>query len=453
MRITDHELTSAAHPGYASDTIVPMRPDLRILAIVVVSLATLVGAVGLNATAYDPEAGLPQGNPAAATELPFSARLGVKPTAFYDPPAPLPAQPAGTILRSEPIDGAPEGVKAWRLLYLSRDGEGRPLAISALYLEPTAPPDLGNRFPLIGFAHGTTGIGRECGLSQAPFTDETPGNEYWRTLLEPMVSAGYAVVATDYEGMGAPGQYTYMVRKQGYDVLDSLRAALFFHPQVIDNLKLAVLGHSEGGYVAAVTADMAGSYAPELAIRGAVSQAPGIIPPLPFAVRALMASTGDTGPTPRSGYVADLSASWDAHFPNLSKMADWYTTEGMKAVPSAYELCQGAQIAALDQSFSTYYNSSLPNTITTIAATEQPLQSHTSIPILVQQGMNDTSVVPQLSLAMAIQGCALGDKVLYQQFPGDVHRSVQYTGRTEFLEWLNARFAGAPLTADYCKGW
>ena len=119
---------------------------------------------------------------------------------------------------------------------------GDPIAISALYVEPTTAPTEGNRFPLVAFAHGTTGVGRECGISQAPFTDETPGNEYWRTLIGPMVDAGFAVVATDYEGMGAPGNYTYLLRKQSYDVLDSMRAALFFRPQRLDSLNLGGAG-------------------------------------------------------------------------------------------------------------------------------------------------------------------------------------------------------------------
>jgi len=338
------------------------------------------------------------------------------------------------------------------LLYLSRNNAGDRIAISALYVEPTDDPTDGNRFPLVGFAHGTTGVGRECGMSQDPFVDKTPGNEYWRTLIGPMVGAGYAVVATDYEGMGAPGNYTYLLRKQSYDVLDSLRAALFFRPQTLDSLNLGVLGHSEGGYVALTTADMAADYAPELAIRGSVAQAPGGVPPFPAATNGLLASTGDDGPTPRSGYITDLSMSWNATFPDLSTPADWYTEQGAKEIPAAAELCQGAQLDALDQSFHTYFNKSVPLSVLTIPAEQQPLLQTSSIPILLQQGSDDTSVVPQISRAMAIQKCALGDTVEYQEFPNDVHRSVQATARTQYLGWLQARFSGEPVS-DSCRGW
>ncbi|MCB0916260.1 MAG: alpha/beta fold hydrolase [Actinobacteria bacterium] len=429
-----------------------MRPQNKVVALVVVTIITALAAVWLNLTSASPEVALAGGNTDAATEPPFDASEGVAPTAFYDPPDPLPDQPPGTVLRAEEISDAPEGAAAWRLLYLSVDNAGNPIAISGLYVEPTTPPAEGNRFPLVGFAHGTTGVGRECGMSQAPFEDKTPGNEYWRTLIGPMVAAGNAVFATDYEGMGAPGNYTYLLRKQAFDVLDGMRAALFFRPQTLDALNLAVLGHSEGGYVALATADQAADYAPELAIKGAVSQAPGGIPPIPAALNALLGSTGDSGPTPRSGYVTDLSQSWIQTYPDISSPEDWYTEVGATEIPAAAELCQGAQLAALDQPFHTYFNRSVPVELSRIPAMEQPMYNTSAIPILIQQGSEDTSVVPQVSRAMAVQGCALGNLVDYQEFPNDVHRSVQYTSRTQYLEWLAARFTGQPVD-DSCRGW
>ncbi len=431
---------------------VPVNGQQKVTTVLAVVLGTVLATVMLNATDMSPEMTLAGGNRAAATETPFDASKGVAPTDFYTPPNPLPDQPPGSVLRAEPIKDAPEGAAAWRVLYMSSNNAGDPVAISALYVEPTTPPTTGSRFPLIGFAHGTTGVGRECGMSQAPFVDETPGNEYWRTLIGPMVGAGFAVVATDYEGMGAPGTATYLLRKQSYDVLDSLRAALELRPQRLDSLNLGVLGHSEGGYVALTTADMAADYAPELSIQGSVSQAPGGLPPIPAAINALLGSTGGDGPTPRSGYITDLTTSWNETYPDISTPEIWYTAEGKTAIPEAAKLCQGAQLAFLDQPFHYYFNNKVPIAMAEIPAIEQPLTQQSDIPILLQQGDEDTSVVPQLTRAMAIQGCALGDKIEYQAFPNDVHRSVQYTGRAYFLDWFSQRFSGAADT-DYCRGW
>jgi len=178
----------------------------------------------------------------------------------------------------------------------------------------------------------------------------------------------------------------------------------------------------------------------------------GGIPPIPAALNALLGSTGDSGPTPRSGYVTDLSQSWIQTYPDISSPEDWYTEVGATEIPAAAELCQGAQLAALDQPFHTYFNRSVPVELSRIPAMEQPMYNTSAIPILIQQGSADTSVVPQVSRAMAVQGCALGNLVDYQEFPNDVHRSVQYTSRTQYLEWLAARFTGQPVD-DSCRGW
>jgi alpha-beta hydrolase superfamily lysophospholipase len=42
-----------------------------------------------------------------------------QPGSFYSLPSPLPEQPPGTILRSEPLDGLPSPEQGWKILYLS----------------------------------------------------------------------------------------------------------------------------------------------------------------------------------------------------------------------------------------------------------------------------------------------------------------------------------------------
>ena len=94
-------------------------------------------------------------------------------------------------------------MQAWRILYMSKDNQGKPIAISGYYAEPTRPPATGNRFPLIALAHGTTGVGRKMDVV-GPFTEKSPGNEYWLFLGESIVDAGYAIVGHRLRG-GNPG--------------------------------------------------------------------------------------------------------------------------------------------------------------------------------------------------------------------------------------------------------
>lgn len=405
-------------------------------------VAIVIGAL-LAATAWTPQRSTP-GDPTAGSQAPYAGTLGIAPTAFNEPPSPLPDTAPGTLLRSEPIASPPAGVQAWRILYLSRDNTGAPIAISGYYAEPTKPPDEGTRFPLVALAHGTTGVGRECGMSQGPFTAKTPGNEYWLFLGKALVDAGYAIVATDYEGMGAPGNTPYLLRKQAYDVLDSMRAAIDLRPGIVDTASLGIIGHSEGGYVALTTADQAAEYAPELRIRGSVVIAPGIVPPLPAAVAALAGQTSSEMASPRSGYITTLSQSWLRNYPDLTTPEQWYTPAGRTAVAQAAELCQGAMLEVLSDTFGTYFQKDLPLNVVKIAAMNPPLMNTTTIPLLIQQGQKDTGVVPPATRGLALEACGLGDVVTLEEYPDDVHRSVQFSGQGSFLDWFDARFAGEP---------
>jgi hypothetical protein len=79
-----------------------------------------------------------------------------------------------------------------------------------------------------------------------------------------------------------------------------------------------------------------------------------------------------------------------------------------------------------------------------IAALNPPLLNKSEVPLLIQQGLQDTGVVPPATRGLAAEACRLGDIVEYQEFPDDVHRSVQFTGRTAYMDWFADRFAGEP---------
>ena len=56
---------------------------------------------------------------------------------------------------------------------------------------------------------------------------------YAYPLLQRWLKAGYAVVRTDYEGLGTPGVHPYLVgRSEGRSVLDAVRAARALDPRL-----------------------------------------------------------------------------------------------------------------------------------------------------------------------------------------------------------------------------
>lgn len=117
-------------------------------------------------------------------------------TPFYDTPQTLASTKPGDLLRQEEFGGydLPEGMKAVRVLYSSVGSDDKPVATSAVVLVPDGTPPEGG-WPVVAWAHGTSGIARQCAPSAMK-------DVYYGGILFDMVKAGFAVVATDYHGLG-----------------------------------------------------------------------------------------------------------------------------------------------------------------------------------------------------------------------------------------------------------
>lgn len=207
----------------------------------VLLFATATPTSLVNAPAFELEPAVVEGTVTSITpEL----------SSFYDV-GDWQAGPPGTLVKAEPIDGAPDGMRLYRIMYQSTDLQGNAIPVTGLYAVPAGDPPPGG-FPLIGFAHGTTGVGRACGMSQTPLTPNTPAYSNFVPHIEPLVEQGWAVVSTDYSGLGAPGPSSYLVGPlEGRGILDSMRAVLTPSALIgsvpIDQSKLGVYGKSQGG--------------------------------------------------------------------------------------------------------------------------------------------------------------------------------------------------------------
>jgi pimeloyl-ACP methyl ester carboxylesterase len=112
-----------------------------------------------------------------------------------------------------------------------------------------APDNGAKQLTLAAVNHGTAGLGQPCGPSH---------NAKAMTDLEkmtlPLVSQGYGVVATDYQGMGVRGEpvspYT-VGHAEALSILDAVRAMWRFHDNRFDAAQLSgnvfFVGHSQGG--------------------------------------------------------------------------------------------------------------------------------------------------------------------------------------------------------------
>ncbi len=224
---------------WASLAAVPIALVPIALAVVVVALAALTLACG----------GMPP-----------------PPSRFYTPDA-RPGGEPGAIVRSEEMKGSPPGSKAWRVLYASTGLHGERIEVSGVIIAPELPPPQGGR-PVIAWAHPTTGVADACAPSTNPeFFDTIPH-------LPALIALDYVVAATDYAGLGTPGPHPYLVgESEGRSVLDAVRAAANL-PKTGAGPRFIAWGHSQGGHAALFAGQLAGRYAPDLALVGVAAIAP-----------------------------------------------------------------------------------------------------------------------------------------------------------------------------------
>jgi hypothetical protein len=195
-------------------------------------------AAGPVQTAEEP---LPQ-TPKQALSVERATALPL--THFYDTPNTLLKSKPGDLLRKEAVTRytLPTGASAVRILYHSQDAAGKDVAASAAVLIPagTRPAD---GWPVIVFAHGTSGVARQCAPSAMT-------NVYYGSLgLFEFIKAGFAVIAIDYHGLGTEGPHQYINKvAQAHDAIFSVPAARAAVPTL--GSRWVIDGHSQGGLAA-----------------------------------------------------------------------------------------------------------------------------------------------------------------------------------------------------------
>lgn len=160
-----------------------------------------------------------QQNQAAATPNKLDIPGNSPPMKFYDTPVPLPPGKPADLIRSAPLQYALSlHVQAVRILYYSRSGSGELVAASGVVLFPDGKPPAGG-WPVIAWAHSLSGVARLCAPSLSRKLLAAP-------FLSMYVNLGYAVVATDFAGLGTNFRNAFAdVRSNAADVIYSIPAA------------------------------------------------------------------------------------------------------------------------------------------------------------------------------------------------------------------------------------
>lgn len=358
-------------------------------------------------------------------------------TEFYVPPNPLPPGAPGEIIRTEKIETHNARVQAWRVMYRSRDLRGNDSAVTALFAAPTSPPPT-NGFPLLAVAHGTEGLGQQCAPSLDPWNLPDAVDNYFSfpdTVIAPFVRAGYVVAATDYQGLGAPGDSAFLVGSvEAQNVLDSMRALRNFD-QVKLNDQNFVWGHSQGGHSAAFAAQLAKQLAPEIKLNGIVLAAPAAN--LQNLVGTVL---GPDKPSMLTGVAAMVAASWSQTYAlPLDKVL---TMQGKEKIPPLYQACSLNSVLAfaLDKPSSLYFadpTKTSPWSDTLRLNIAQAVKY--PAPVFIVQGAADSVIAPQVTEKFAQELCAAGNSVEFRMYPNASHAAVVSASNADVVAWLAAR--------------
>lgn len=376
------------------------------------------------------------------------ARAGGVEDAFYAAPNPLPASSPGWVLRHRPLTGTmalPGAARNTLLLYRSTDPAGRPIAVSGSVSVPPGTPPAGG-WPVITWTHGTTGIAPVC----APSLDRPGGPEHdyigrIAVLLDRFVRAGFAIVATDYQGLGAGDFHPFL---QGVpnarNALDMIRAAREREPSL--GTRFGVLGNSQGGHAALFTAAEAPRHAPELQLVGSIAMAPGS--QIAARLATVMASPRAELALP---YVLYVLQSYATTFPQV-ELARILTPEAMARLPELRVQCMTHALTATSWATAIardqFRRDAALGPFLAIAALNEPGALTIRSPVMVMQGGADVTVRPQDTDATVRRLCTGAPAQEYRAFPGVDHDGVMASGAEGALGWMRARFAGEPQAGN-----
>ncbi|NLU71121.1 triacylglycerol lipase [Streptomyces sp. HNM0575] len=392
--------------------------------------------------------------------------------AFYDPPAQLP-QRNGDLVRSEPLPlplslPGPRGPlpgEATRLMYKSTDSNGNPVAVTGAYVEPSAEWKGGGPRPVIALAPGTMGQGDQCAASLAlehplSFDGRSVSVGYEDLAIYRLLSAGVAVVLTDYAGLGATDRlHTYVDRRdEGHAVLDAVRAARRLDGASVGaDSRVGLYGYSQGGGASAAAAELQPSYAPDVELAGAYAGAPPA--DLAEVVKGIDGSA-------LTGALAWSVNGFLQSDPSLKEVADRnINSAGRAALKDLSTRCTGDAVFTYGFQHSEEWTTS-GKSLTEIIADEPKLRAtleeqrlgslKPEAPVRVATGTQDDIVGHEQARRLAVDWCKKGADVTYKpvQLPnlGDKlltnHLAPLLVDQGEAISWLTDRLSGQSAASE-----
>ncbi|MDV3127167.1 S9 family peptidase [Mycobacterium sp. 21AC1] len=353
---------------------------------------------------------------------------------------PIPA--AGTLIEEVPLDPALSVAgadRAYRILYSTVDQHDSPAVSTAAVFVPHGEAPSGG-WPTIAWAHGTVGLGDDCAPSAQPRSERD--NEY----LSHWLDQGYAVVGSDYAGLGTPGLMSYLNSiATAHGVVDSVVA---MHQMDLPlSPKWAIVGQSQGGGAAVNSARWATEFS-----RGAGLDYRGVVATgTPFNVQSIVKQAGPDmalpatlGPAANS-YTGYILAGFREARPDID-VNSVLTPAGLDAVNKAETLCK----PQLDQALAgmtptSFFRAPLADLPGVGEALDRYLGTPTNgydRPIFLGVGLLDRDVPPNMSQQLNDELVANGQNVTLKIYPDEDHSGTVLASTADSTPFLRGLFDG-----------
>lgn len=377
------------------------------------------------------------------------ATVGLAPTAPAAPAASKAAEPrpVGAVLDAEPLKHSlwiPRTTsRAFKLKYVTTDAFGhRTPSTGTVFLPKGRAPNGG--WPVISWAHGTSGIGDACAPSKVG--PAMPARDW--AYLGTWMRQGYAIVASDYAGLGTTGVHAYLHnRSTAHNVVDMVKAARRFsqahlaeHQQL--SRRWVVIGQSQGGGGAIATASYATEFGGRrLDFRGGVGTG------TPAFIEALVSLPGpgvlpvDASPALTAYLLYILVGMREVH-PELG-IDSALTPLGRRFVDLAERACIIPLEEAVEgQAMGDFFNrplATLPGYVETARAYLGMPETSFEKPIFMANGLVDTDVPMETTAAYVGLLRANGADVTFRTYPTD-HNTTMKASLVDSVPFVKALF-------------
>lgn len=360
--------------------------------------------------------------------------------------ATLPAP--GSVVSAEPLDKRlwiPETTaRAFKLTYVTTNSFGeRATSGGTLFIPHGTAPKGG--WPVLSWAHGTVGLGDGCAPSLTG--PGLPDRDY--PFLGNWMKEGYAIVASDYVGLGTPGLMPYLDGKAtAHSVVDIVKAGRSFAARRLPPSRRlsgtwAAIGQSQGAGAAIYTARHATELGgPQLDYRGAVGTG------TPAYIENLLQPLGPKSPPVAlppgtTAYVSYIFAALRYTHPELGIDAI-LTPTGRKYLDLAETRCFRDFTGDLEGvSLGDYFTQPvalLPDFLPTVRDYMGMPEDGFDRPFFLGHGVLDTDVPFATTEAYVDVLLANGEPVTFKAYAND-HSGTMVESQSETIPFVNALFA------------